>query len=208
MPFIWVALYALAFSLTKALLFSPWQVSLVMGIYTALLLLWIWCSGWGSRIGLTAPDFSEKHDLLLLLPMLILAVHNFLFSDRPSAAAALLLALAAVTEEIFFRGFLLRFLMRCGARRAILFSAVLFALFHLANTASFYTLLQLLCALGAGLCFASAALVYKSILPGILCHVLINVTADGSSTGSVMSLLCAAAIMILSSCHFIRKINN
>ena len=84
------------------------------------------------------------------------------------------------TEELFFRGFLLRFLMRFGAVPAILLSSVVFALFHLVNLAAgsvIYTLAQVLCAFAAGVCFAAAAALSGSLLPGFAAHLLSNITA-------------------------------
>ena len=207
MPCIWAALYARVYSLSKALGFSPWQLSAAMGVYTALLLLWLWRSGRGRRLGLAMPRLARRGDLRLLVPMLMLPGYNLLFSERPAGAAVLLLLCAGVTEEVFFRGFLLRFLLeRCGGQRAVFISAALFALFHAANffTAADwgFTALQILSAAAAGLSFAASALVYKSILPAALCHILINVTGNGAVSAPGVLFLCASA-MLFSSYSFI-----
>ena len=95
---------------------------------------------------------------------------------------ALLVAvlLPAVVEELFFRGFLLRYLLRYGAIPAVLLSSAVFGLFHLVNWtagSALYTWAQVLCAFAAGICFAAAAVRSGSLLPGFAAHLLSNLTA-------------------------------
>ena len=83
-------------------------------------------------------------------------------------------------EELFFRGLLLRFLIRYGAIPAVLLSSLVFALFHLVNLTAgtaLYTWVQVLCAFAAGVCFAAAAALSGSLLPGFAAHLLSNITA-------------------------------
>jgi membrane protease YdiL (CAAX protease family) len=81
---------------------------------------------------------------------------------------ALLVVAAPMTEEALFRGVILRgFLDRYATRRAIVVSALLFAVFHLNPW-------QFLGAATAGLLFAWWRAATGSLLPGLVCHALNN----------------------------------
>lgn len=81
---------------------------------------------------------------------------------------ALLVVAAPLTEETLFRGvFLYGFLRRYSARRAILVSALLFAVFHLNPW-------QFLGALTAGAVFAWWVVRTGSLVPALACHALNN----------------------------------
>jgi hypothetical protein len=83
-------------------------------------------------------------------------------------SVALLVVAAPLTEETLFRGlFLHGFLRRYSARRAILVSALLFAVFHLNPW-------QFLGALTAGVVFAWWVVRTGSLVPALTCHALNN----------------------------------
>jgi len=81
---------------------------------------------------------------------------------------ALLVVAAPLTEEALFRGVILRgFLGRYAVRRAIVVSALLFAVFHLNPW-------QFLGAATAGVLFAWWRAATGSLVPGLVCHALNN----------------------------------
>jgi membrane protease YdiL (CAAX protease family) len=81
---------------------------------------------------------------------------------------ALLVVAAPLTEEALFRGVILRgFLGRYAVRRAILASALLFAVFHLNPW-------QFVGAATAGVLFAWWRAATGSLVPGLACHALNN----------------------------------
>lgn len=181
MIFLWIASYGLVYALANCLPRGryPWAVSLAMIGYSATLILWVFRTGQARRLGLCAP---RNIRCSRLLPLLTLPVCNLLSAEAfpPPLPTFLLMLAVCATEELFFRGFLLRFLMRFGAVPAILLSSVVFALFHLVNLAAgsvIYTLAQVLCAFAAGICFAAATVLTGSLLPGFAAHFLSNITA-------------------------------
>lgn len=90
-----------------------------------------------------------------------------------------------ITEELLFRGIILSSLTeRMSARKAVLFSALLFSLFHSINVISGLTLpmiiFQLVSAFVAGFYLASVRLKINSILPLIIWHWLWDFFSLGS----------------------------
>ena len=111
----------------------------------------------------------------------VIAPPNFSYSsDTPLWSGMLVLyscLIAPLVEEIIFRGYILRLLRRFGTGFAILFSALLFALYH-------YDFTQMLPTFVMGCFFGYMAVRYESILPVIGVHVLNNVVAVSLSTFS------------------------
>lgn len=79
---------------------------------------------------------------------------------------------APIAEEMFFRGLLFRsYLRRYSVTKAVWTSAVVFALFHLNPW-------QAIIALPLGLAFAWLVLRTGSIVPGMLCHAMVNFSTN------------------------------
>lgn len=74
---------------------------------------------------------------------------------------------AGICEEIFFRGFMLSGYERMGKRRAIIFSAVLFGIFH-------FNLYNLIATTILGLVFGYLVVETNSIFAGVIGHMVNN----------------------------------
>ena len=89
----------------------------------------------------------------------------------------------AFMEELFFRGYLLTaFFNGCNNQmRSILGSGALFGLLHTVNLLRggdvVYTIFQSGCAVGIGILLGILATIFESILPGVIIHWLINISA-------------------------------
>lgn len=194
MVFLWITAYGLVYVLA-ARAAHLWVLPIAMLGYSAALIGWVVLTGQARRLGLCVPrNFRCFH----FLPLLMLPVCNCLTAKAVSLSLPtfLLMLAASAAEELFFRGFLLRFLTRFGAIPAILISSVVFALFHLVNLtagSALYTWAQVLCALTAGICFAAEALRSGSLLPGFGAHLLSNITAaPASAEPAPLVWFCAA----------------
>lgn len=181
MTLLWIASYGLVYALANCLPRGeyPWAVPLAMLGYSTALILWVFRTGQASRLGLSAPRHIR---CFRFLPLLMLPVCNLLTAQTFSLSLPTFLLMLAVcaAEELFFRGFLLQFLMRFGAVPAIVLSSIVFALFHLVNLtagSAAYIWAQVLCAFAVGICFAAAAVLSGSLLPGFAAHFLSNITA-------------------------------
>jgi membrane protease YdiL (CAAX protease family) len=94
-----------------------------------------------------------------------------LWSWQGLSLISTLVFLAPVAEEMFFRGLVLHgFLTRYSRTVAVLASSILFALIHLdVGQAAF--------ALPIGICCGWLYLYTRSLIPGMICHVLANLSA-------------------------------
>ena len=116
--------------------------------------------------------FWKTFGLAALLWAALAAGFELLFPSSaaaPAGAAGLLRSclVLPVAEELVFRGAALRLLRPLGRNAAILGQAVLFAALHGSLRAKAY-------ALGMGLLFGWVADRSRSLLPGILLHILNN----------------------------------
>ena len=116
--------------------------------------------------------FGKTFAIAALLWAAMAAGFSLLFpgsASAPAASAGILRSclVLPVAEELVFRGAALKCLQPLGENAAILGQAVLFAAAHGSGIAKLY-------ALGMGLIFGWAAERTKSLLPGILLHMLNN----------------------------------
>lgn len=196
---LWVATYGLTYVLSSWLFGSesPWSVPLAMAGYTTSLLLWLFRTGRFRALGLRPVRRMPPwvYPVLLLLPVWNLLTAGGFSADPPTI---LLMLSVCAAEELFFRGFLLRRLMRYGVLPGMLLSSGIFALFHLVNLlgggSPGYVWLQVLCAFTVGVCYSAVAIRLGSLFPCFLAHFLTNITAVPITGGDVPWLcLCIAA---------------
>jgi len=152
-------------------------------------------TGNAENIGLIMPQKIHGRSLLEVLPVfLMLPVYNFWSGGHrwPFVETVLFCVCVSMAEEIFFRGVLLRFFLRWTPLAAILLSSALFALSHggnlLQGVSLIYVLTQMVCAFGAGICYAVLALRHRSLLLGIAVHSLTNITGIGVGTNRTQLL--------------------
>ena len=191
--FLWAVLYGLteigAEQLSRIIPGSFPLTPSAMLLYTLMLILWLCRTGRAQTVGLQIPRWSPRQ-WLNLIPLLLLPGFNLLTAGRiaPDPSAVALMLSAAVTEEVFFRGFLLHFLAKRSKSAGIFLSSILFAAFHLVNltqgTDPTYTWMQVLCAFAVGLCYSTTAISIGSLLPCIAVHFLTNITGSSQSSQS------------------------
>ena len=164
--------------------------------------------GLAGSCGLTRWSNDQKR-LLYLIPLWIVASGNLwggvsreaLRSLNP--AEVLSMALVGLLEELLFRCLLLRGLeRRLGVKAAVILSSLIFGLIHGANLLAGQELaatgLQILSATAWGFL---AAMVYRrggSLLPCILAHALVDITALFTANGSVLSRAFVGTTVLIS----------
>lgn len=144
---------------------------------------------------------------LFLVPMFVIATANLWHGIviRYTLLETILNIVAMLcigfTEEILFRGYLLRLLMKRSTRFAILISSLTFALGHIVNLANgaelVPTLLQLVYALAIGLMLSVFVVKTGHLLPCCLFHGVFNALAAFSNeTGQTIGYQIAVCAII------------
>ena len=196
MILIWTVLYGLAYTVPVLYAKSAWVTSISMSIYTGLLITWLICSGRSALVRLQRKRPWNFRDIPDFLPLLLLPVCNLPILTPPPASVVVLMICVSMAEELMFRGVLLRIFQKSGNFRSILFTAILFALFHGVNLIHsgdlIAVLLQIFCAAGAGFLYGAITLKWNSILPAMAGHILTNVTGIGSMATPWELVLCTA----------------
>lgn len=148
-------------------------------------LLFVTKNGLVEHYGLTRwPENSRR--LLYLIPLWIIASGNLWggiaahYAGLGFACALISMALVGVVEELIFRGFLFRAMLKSGsATSALIVSSVTFGIGHLVNLftghAMLETFVQVVFAIAMGFVFTLVYYKGASLLPCILAHSLIDV---------------------------------
>lgn len=221
MLFLWILLYGLFFSLSEyaaALLNAQaWLTTMTMAVYIILLLCWICKTGQQQTVGLVFPCI-QRNALLWLLPLIVLPLGNRIATStlELSVHNVLLTLCICMAEELFFRGFLLSFLQSRQRLRSIFTAALIFALFHGGNLLSGwnpqYVMIQMFLAFSVGMYLCILRLFCGSLVPGIIAHFLVNLTAGShlntSFSGALILWGICAAIYLVCSLLLFSKIDT
>jgi membrane protease YdiL (CAAX protease family) len=116
----------------------------------------------------------------------------------------LFLALALLVgfvEETYFRGMILRALLRRGPWQAVIISSLFFGILHLLNGAAganlAATLLQVVYAVAIGLMYAALALRTQTILPLIVTHGLTDFFGYIAFTSTVVTTSLSTPVFLV-----------
>lgn len=160
---------------------GSWLYPIANGVLVVAVAAVLTAMGWWRKVGFRAP--RRPRDLvwfvLPFLPVVVNLVPGVEFVDTLTVTGLLALALAVgFVEESVFRGLMLTALAPRGAWRAIIVTAVLFGVTHLANVLAGATLAetvsQVLYAGAFGVAFAALVLRKGIIWPLVLAHFAID----------------------------------
>lgn len=180
-----IAAYVLVFGNLRSLGDdSPWIVLCLLA-FAVLLFVFVKKNGLMEKYGLDGWA-KEPGKLLWFIPLWILSTGNLWGGILPKytglglVCAVVMFALVGFVEELIFRGFLFKAMLRGGkAVTAIVVSSVTFGMGHIVNLLSGHggpeTLLQMVFAIAMGFIFTMVYYKSGSLLPGILAHSLIDV---------------------------------
>ncbi len=166
---------------------SPWPL-LGLAVLTAVIALFIAKNGLAKKYGLSAWPSGQKR-YLYFIPMWILTTGNLWggvhanYSGAGLVCAVLSMALVGYLEEVIFRGFLFRAMLKNGnPKTAVIVTAVTFGIGHIVNLLtgqpSLETVVQIPFAIAWGFIFTFIAWKSGSLLPCIISHSLIDVFAN------------------------------
>ena len=161
-----------------------------------------------SAFGLRTPRAASS--ALWWLPLVIVIALVFVASGVavPLGVVPAIVWLAVAVgfnEELVYRGLVLAILRRYGTRRAVVFSALIFGVLHLANIgagkSADYLVLQVMFAALFGVVTAELVVVTGSLWPGILFHAAFDAASylggDAVSPTALISL--AVQVVLLAS---------
>lgn len=197
----WGVLYGLLNAVSWRL---GWTVTaFAMLGYAVALVLWLGKKRWLAHLRLCLPTMRLPRSYLHLLPLLFFMIVHVAEQGgwSPPSLTLVLMAGTVVTEEILFRGVLLRIFDGLPPSARIILSAVIFSLFHLVNaigqTDLLFVLYSLLYALAAGVLYAATTLYFESLIPAAVGHYLANVTApmQGEHPSPIFLLVMAVCML-------------
>lgn len=180
----------------------------VLVVLSVVLVLYVRANGWLGYYGVRAPRSTDYRATLYFLPLLAMVLlqlpkgfdHQL---DALDIALVIVLMLGVgFLEELIFRGFLYQAIReRRGVNRAIVITGVTFGLGHIVNLARGYTgeqqLLQIVVAVAIGLVVALLVALTGSIMPGVVFHILVNISGDLTAMDLQQELYVSAGILLI-----------
>ena len=194
----WIVLYTVAVGILRNLGDdSPWTMLGVI-VISALMFLFVKALGRTEYYGL-ARWARNNRAMLFFLPLWIIASMNLWAGITPhyplpgQIFAVVFMAFVGFAEELIFRGFLFKALLKDGnAKTAVIISSVTFGLGHILNLFTGHAfaepLMQAVFAISFG--FVVTMVFYKSgsLLPCILAHSLFDMFATFASTDATEAM--------------------
>ena len=152
---------------------------------------------------------KNSRAMLWFIPLWLLSCLNLFSGIQPDYPvpgliyAAVSMALVGFAEELIFRGFLFKAMLKDGnVKAAIIVSSITFGMGHIINLFTGHeliaTLIQVVFAVAMGFVFTLVFYKSGSLLPGILAHSFIDVTSVlASDDGSQLVNLIVHIVVIV-----------
>lgn len=181
----WIVLYTVSMGNLRNLGDdSPYMMAGLL-VISLLMFLFVWKNGLTEKYGLSGWAKNSK-TMLWFLPLWIIASCNLWGGITPRYQmpgllfAAVSMAFVGFAEELIFRGFLFKAMLKDGSvKAAVIVSSVTFGLGHIVNLFTGHklteTLVQVVFAIAVGFVFTMAYYKSGSLLPCILAHSLTDI---------------------------------
>ncbi len=205
----WIVLYTVVMGFLRNLGDDSPYMTVGLAAVSLLMFLFVRKNGLAAKYGLSGWAGNGKA-MLWLIPLWIITSCNLWGGVAPAYPlpgqiyAVVSMAFVGFAEELIFRGFLFKAMLKSGSvKAAVIVSSVTFGLGHILNLFTGHvlpeTLLQVIFAIAVGFVFTLVYYKSGSLLPCILAHSLIDVfavfAADGSSP--LLNVIVHAAIIVL-----------
>ncbi|MBQ3269704.1 MAG: CPBP family intramembrane metalloprotease [Clostridia bacterium] len=198
---------------------SPWMLAALAALAVAAT-FFIKGNALESKYGLTGwAEAPRKY--LYFLPMFFLATGNLWsgfgleYQGLSEVLAVLSMLLVGYVEEVLFRGFLFKALLKKdGPKPAILISAITFGIGHIVNLlagqASLETAAQVVFAIAWGMIFTVAFYKSGSLWPCIVAHGLVNAFSklNGENPIAEWVYIGATIVVALVYCPYLLKLET
>ncbi len=198
---------------------SPWPM-LGLAVLASLTALFISKNGLEKKYGLTGWPADQKR-YLYFIPMWIIVTGNLWagihanYSGSALVFAVLSMALVGYLEEVIFRGFLFRAMLKDGnTKAAVIVTAATFGFGHIVNLfagqASMETFVQIPFAIAWGFIFTFVVWKSGSLLPCILAHGLIDIFANFSVEAPITAwgYVIATIVISLVYCIYLSRLDT
>ena len=185
---LWIVIYTVGMGTLQNIFGfdSPWHM-LGLIVISAAIILFVEKNGLMEKYGL-AGWAKNSRAMLWFIPLWLLSCLNLFSGFQPDYPvpgllyAALSMAIVGFVEELIFRGFLFKAMLKDGSvTAAVIVSSVTFGMGHIINLFTGHeliaTLTQVVFAVAMGFVFTLVFYKSGSLLPGILAHSFIDVTS-------------------------------
>ena len=211
---LWIVIYAVGMGTLQNNfgLDSLWHM-LGLIVISAAIFLFVKKNGLMGKYGLAGWAKNNKA-MLWFIPLWLLSCMNLFGGFSPDYPipgliyAAVSMALVGFAEELIFRGFLFKAMLKDGSVKvAVIVSSVTFGLGHIVNLFTGHnlveTLAQVVFAVALGFVFTFVFYKSGSLLPGILAHSFIDVSSVfASDEGSqLVNLILHIGIVVVSAAY-------
>ena len=217
---LWIVIYAVGMGTLQSNfgLDSLWHM-LGLIVISAVIFLFVKKNGLMEVYGL-AGWAKNSRAMLWFIPLWLLSCMNLLSRFQPDYPvpglfyAAVSMALVGFAEELIFRGFLFKAMLKDGnVKAAVIVSSVTFGMGHIINLFTGHeliaTLMQVVFAVAMGFVFTLVFYKSGSLLPGILAHSFIDVTSVlASDDGSQLVNLIVHIVVIVVSVAYCLYLGN
>lgn len=183
--------------------------ALLLAALSVVLIAYLKRNGGVERFGLKRLQREDMKQALYFVPLLLLVLTQFVkgldasLSMRDIAVFCLLMTGVGFIEELLFRGLLYQAIEnKSGVKRAVLISGITFGIGHIVNLMRGYGYAeqtgQVIVAVAIGIALALLVAVTRNIVPGILFHILFNISGSVTNPGTGRDMMLALFIVVIS----------
>lgn len=212
---LWIILYIVVVNAGDALseaAGAPYMTGILLIFLSAALLFYLRKNQRLAEYGLCRVTGQDARRVLFYIPLIVLAFIQLLegvsrtVTAADVAVACLLMIGTGFIEEVLFRGFLYQGIRRRrGVAPAVLISGITFGLGHIVNLLRGYTSAaqaeQIVLAIAIGIALAMLVAVARSLIPGILFHIMYNITGTIGASDRIRSLHLLLAIFVIAALY-------
>lgn len=221
---LWIVIYAVGMGTLQNNfgLDSLWHM-LGLIVISAAIFLFVKKNGLMEVYGL-AGWAKKSRAMLWFIPLWLLSCMNLLSGfqhDYPVPGlfyAVVSMALVGFAEELIFRGFLFKAMLKDGnVKAAVIVSSVTFGMGHIINLFTGHeliaTLIQVVFAVAMGFVFTLVFYKSGSLLPGILAHSFIDVTSvlasdEGSQSMNLIVHIVVIVVSVVYSLYLAKRVET
>lgn len=182
--------------------------------FSIILVLYLKKNNWFEAYGMKGISKKDLRLTLFYVPLIMLAFIQFFagidnaLSMTEIATSCLLMIGVGFIEELIFRGFLFQGIyVKSGENRAILISGITFGFGHIVNLLRGYALMeqmeQIIVAIAIGIALALLVAITKNIIPGILFHIIFNISGTITKADSNLQIYLIIAILSIAAFYAI-----